>query len=47
MKICVLKITLNDERWLQIGLRDEKETDLMLNEFRLLSVQCEIRSGNS
>ena len=47
MKICMLKITLNDERWLQIGLRDEKETDLMLNEFRLLSVRCEIKSENS
>ena len=47
MKIFILKITLNDGRWLQIGLRDEKETDLMLNEFRLLSVQCEIKSENS
>ncbi|MBO4681003.1 MAG: hypothetical protein J5623_03795 [Clostridiales bacterium] len=40
MKICMLKIMLNDERWLQIGLRDEKETDLMLNEFRLRAVPC-------
>ena len=42
-----LKITLNNGAFLWIGLRDEKETDLMLNEFRLLSVQCEISSENS
>lgn len=42
-----LKITLNNGAFLWIGLRDEKETDLMLNEFRLLSVQCENRSENS
>ena len=42
MKIFILKITLNDGRWLQIGLRDEKETDLMLNEFRLIGVPYEV-----
>lgn len=36
-----LKITLNNGAFLWIGLRDERETDLMINEFRLLNVPCE------
>lgn len=42
-----LKITMNDGSFLWIGLRDEKETDLMLNEFRLLNIPYEIQSGKS
>ena len=42
-----LKISLNNGTFLWIGLRDEKETDLMLNEFRLLNVLYEIKTENS
>ena len=42
-----LKITLNNGAFLWIGLRDEKETDLMLNEFRLLNVLYEIKTEKS
>ena len=37
-----LKITQNNGNYLQMGLRDEKETDLMLNELRLLNIPYEI-----
>ena len=42
-----LKITLNNGNYLQIGLRDEKETDLMLNEFRLQNIQYVNKAENS
>jgi hypothetical protein len=41
MAIYRLRITMTDGAFLWIGLRDEKETDLMINEFRLLNVPCE------
>lgn len=42
-----LKISLNNGAFLWIGLRDEKETDLMLNEFRLRNIQHVNKAGNS
>ena len=41
MVIYRLRITMTDGAFLWIGLRDEKETDLMINEFRLINVPCE------